>query len=93
MPAAAANEPEPKEFKDPDGKTISLMQHMEGLVAGYERQRASYAADTVNNPQWPELTNLNQLVTMRMITRLPAAPEGQKFVLDPTTRKVSLAPK
>jgi hypothetical protein len=30
---------------------------------------------------------------MRLITRLPKAPDGQKFVLDPQTGKVSLAPK
>ena len=91
MPVAAAEEP--KEFKDPDGKTISLMQHMEALVAGYERQRASNAADPANNPQWPPLTDLNQLVNMRMIARLPKAPDGQKFVYDSQTGKVSLAPK
>lgn len=92
MPAAPDNAPEPKEFKDPDGKTISLLQHMEALVSGYERTRASQAADP-NQQQWPPLTDLNQLVTVRMITRLPAAPAGQKFVYDPQTGKVSLAPK
>lgn len=90
MAPAAAPEPEPKEFKDADGKTISLIQHMEALVQGYERIRASRNAETPN--QMPPLTDLSQLVTMRMVSRLPAAPAGQKFVLDPATGKVSLAP-
>ncbi|MCD6050489.1 MAG: hypothetical protein K0Q55_1892 [Verrucomicrobia bacterium] len=84
----AAAEPEPKEFKDPDGKTISIMQHMEALVQGYERTRAGRDP----GQELPPLTNINQLVTMRLVQRLPAAPAGQKFVFDPATGKVSLAP-
>ncbi len=77
---------DPKEFKDIDGKTISLLEYVESLASGYERTRASQSDGT----PWPPLTDLNQLVTYRMVSRLPAAPAGQKFVYDPQTGKVSL---
>ncbi len=84
----AAAEPEPKEFKDPDGKTISAMQHMDALVQAYERTRAGRDP----GQELPPLTDINQLVTMRLVQRLPAAPAGQKFVFDAKTGKVALAP-
>lgn len=49
-----------------------------------------YKAD--DSPDWPPMTDLSLLVKYRVIRALPAAPAGQKFVLDPKTRKVSLAP-
>ena len=50
-----------------------------------------YKAD--DSPDWPLLTDLGMLVQYKVIRALPAAPPGQQFVLDPATRKVSLAAK
>lgn len=86
-PAPAPSAADPKEFKDIDGKTISVLEYVESLASGYERTRASQTDGT----PWPPLTNLDQLVTHRVVSRLPAAPPGQKFVYDPQTGKVSLA--
>ncbi|MEW6306866.1 MAG: hypothetical protein AB1705_25665 [Verrucomicrobiota bacterium] len=46
-----------------------------------------------DSPDWPPMTDLNLLVKYRILRSLPEAPPGQKFVLDPKTRKVSLAGK
>jgi len=85
MPAA---EPESAVIKDPDGKTISAINYLQSLVDAYNRTRAGQSDGT----PWPPLTNLQQLVNMRMVARLPAAPAGQKFVFDAATGKVTLAP-
>ncbi|HEY1174170.1 MAG TPA: hypothetical protein VGH19_22585 [Verrucomicrobiae bacterium] len=89
IPASAVPQEDPKEYKDIDGKTISLIEYLESLASGYERTRASQSDGT----PWPPLTSLDQLVAYRFVSRLPAAPVGQKFVYDPQTGKVSLAAK
>jgi len=62
---------------------------LERAAEGYERMRfASVEGDAA---PWPPLTNVAQLVQMKLIRGLPAAPAGQKFVIDPKTMKVSLA--
>jgi len=86
--APAAPETEPKEIKDPDGKTISAIAYLQSLVDGYNRTRSSQVE---GNP-WPPLTDLQQLVNVGYAKRLPSAPAGQKFVFDSKTGKVTLAP-
>ena len=76
----------PKELRDPDGKTLTAIQYMQSLIDGYARTRASQGEGSL-----PALTSIEQLVQYRILARLPAAPEGQKFVLD-QAGKVALAP-
>jgi len=63
---------------------------LQRAVQNYMSER-KYKAD--DSQDWPMLTDLSLLVQYKIIRALPAAPAGQKFVLDPQTRKVSLAPQ
>lgn len=83
----SANGEEPKELKSPDGKTLSTIDYLQSIVSGYSRTRASQGEGSM-----PALTSIEQLVQYRIIARLPKAPDGQKFILDPQTGKVALAP-
>ncbi len=74
---------------DEDGKPIPALEFMNMAIDGYNRTRASMTEGEV----WPPITSVEQLVQYRIISRLPAAPAGQKFVLNPETGKVALAPK
>ncbi len=47
-----------------------------------------YKSDDSND--WPQLTDLSLLVQYKVVKALPTPPPGQKYVLDPQTRKVSL---
>ena len=47
-----------------------------------------YKSDDSND--WPQLTDLSMLVQYKVVKALPTPPPGQKYVLDPQTRKVSL---
>ena len=82
--AAAVN----REMLDEDGKQLTTLQFLERAVEQYDRVRPGTA--TADSDGWPELTDLSQLVKYRVLSKLPAPPAGQKFVLDPKTRKVSL---
>lgn len=84
--AAAAAEAEPKEIKDVDGKTLSAVQYMQNLVDTYNRLRATQ----VEGNQWPPLTDLQQVVNVGLVKRLPSAPAGQKFVFDAPSGKVKV---
>lgn len=86
--APAAPEAEPKEIKDPDGKTLTAIDYLQSLADGYNRTRASQVEGT----PWPPLTDLQLLVKVGFVKRLPSPPAGQKFVFDTTTGKVTLAP-
>jgi hypothetical protein len=86
--APAAPEAEPKEIKTIDGKTISAIQYVQSLADSYERTRAGQSDGT----PWPPLTDLQLLVNVGMVKRLPTPPAGQKFVFDAKTGKVTLAP-
>jgi hypothetical protein len=86
---APAVESESAVIKDPDGKTLSAINYLQSLVDAYNRTRAGQSDGT----PWPPLTDLQQLVNMRMVARLPVAPAGQKFVFDAASAKVTLAPK
>ncbi len=74
---------------DVEGKPIPLLDFMNAAVQNYDRTRASM---TEGNP-WPPLTSLEVMVQVGYMKRLPAAPAGQKFHLDPTTMKVTLVPQ
>ncbi len=63
---------------------------LQRAVQNYMSER-KYKAD--DSQDWPMLTDLSLLVQYKIIRALPAPPAGQKFVLDPQTRKVSLAPQ
>jgi hypothetical protein len=65
------------------------LEFMNLAIDGYERTRASMT----EGETWPPITNINQLIQYRILSRLPAAPAGQQFVLNPATGKVALAPK
>jgi hypothetical protein len=86
--APAAPEAEPKEIKTIDGKTISALQYLQSLADAYNRTRAGQSDGT----PWPELTDLQLLVNVGMVKRLPSPPAGQKFVFDAKTGKVTLSP-
>ncbi|MCD6049064.1 MAG: hypothetical protein K0Q55_467 [Verrucomicrobia bacterium] len=64
---------------------VDLLQR---AVQSYMDTR-KYKAD--DSAEWPMITDLSMLVQYKVIRALPAPPPGQKFVLDPATRKVSLA--
>lgn len=84
--APAAAEPESKEIKDPEGKTLSALQYMQNLADTYGRMRATQ----VEGNQWPPLTDLQQIVNVGLVKRLPSAPAGQKFVFDAQSGNVKL---
>jgi len=83
--AEAAAKDAKVEFKDLDGKTISVIEWLEQMISGYERLRAS----DVENVRQP-IKTVEDLVTYRMIQRIPAAPAGKKYSYDPQTGKVSV---
>jgi hypothetical protein len=49
-----------------------------------------HETDDGDGPQWPVISDLNQLVRYRILRALPAPPPGKKFKLDPKTKVVSL---
>ena len=64
---------------------------LQRAVQNYMNERKYQEAD--DSQGWPMMTDLSLLVQYKIIRALPAPPAGQKFVLDPQTRKVSLAPQ
>jgi len=86
MPPAAEAE---AKVADAEGKPLPILDYMNLIVEGYERTRAGMTEGT----PWPPITDLNQLVQVGYVKRLPAAPEGQKFQFNPETKKVTLVPK
>lgn len=74
---------------DENGKQLNVLQYLQQAVGQYDRLRPGSAYG--DNPGWPPLTDLNQLIKVGLLKSLPAAPPGKKFVLDPQTMKVSLA--
>jgi hypothetical protein len=86
LPATADAE---VKLQDADGKTLSAIEFMNMAAENYERTRAGMTEGDV----WPPLTSLDQLVRIGFLRKLPAAPAGQKFQLNPETRKVMLVPQ
>jgi hypothetical protein len=87
-PAPSAEADAKIEYQGEDGQTISQIEWLEQMVSGYERMRASDA----ETPR-PALTSIEQLVTYRIVSRLPAPPAGKRFHYDVETGKVSLVAK
>jgi hypothetical protein len=93
-PAPMTNDQLFKQYND-GGEHTDTIVLLEKVVEAYEMQRSlPDVCDCVpnNNRKIPALTSLEQLVQFRFIRALPPAPEGQKFVLNPETGKVTLQP-
>jgi hypothetical protein len=86
MPTAESTE---VKVVDVEGKPLPILDFMNQAVEFYERTRSGMTEGT----PWPPLTDLNQLVQYGALKRLPAAPDGQKFHLNPETKKVTVVPK
>ncbi len=67
--------------------TVELLDR---AIQAYEALRNR--TDDGDGPKWPVINDLNMLVQYKVLRALPPAPAGQKFVMDPKTKKVSLAP-
>jgi hypothetical protein len=79
-------------FFDNDGNFLpkDSVEFLQRAIQNYLSEQ-KYKAD--DSADWPPMTDLSLLVRYKIIRALPAPPTGQKFVLDPQTRKVSLAPQ
>jgi hypothetical protein len=88
-PAATAAVPV---MEDEAGERLTdSLAIVQRAVQLYEENRSAGSDEDGAQP-WPELQDLSQLVKARLLPVLPPAPPGQKFVLDPQTKQVSLAP-
>lgn len=67
--------------------SVELLQR---AVQVYEELSATRRDD---GPDWPSMNDLNLLVKYKILRAMPTPPKGQKFLLDPKTRKVSLVPQ
>lgn len=78
-------------FYDDKGNFLATdsVDFLNRAVRSYQDTR-KYKSD--DSPDWPPMTDLSLLVKYKVIRAMPAAPAGQKFVLDPQTRKVVMAP-
>ncbi|HEY1171599.1 MAG TPA: hypothetical protein VGH19_09535 [Verrucomicrobiae bacterium] len=79
-------------FYDKDDNFLpkDSVDFLEKAIQSYMDTR-KYKSD--DSPDWPPMTDLSLLVRYKVIRALPAPPAGQQFILDPATRKVSLAAK
>lgn len=77
-------------FFDDDGNFLPKdgVDFLQRAVRSYTSTQ-KYKSD--DSPDWPPLTDLQLLVQYKVIKMIPSAPAGQKFVIDPKTRVVSLA--
>jgi hypothetical protein len=77
-------------FVDKNGQfePTTAQEVVERAVQTYRELRASKHDDS---PDWPAFNDLSLLVKYKILRALPPAPQGQKFVYDATTRKVTLA--
>lgn len=82
------------------------LEYLNGLVAHLNEGRATYSTDAMPTFKTPEekqaydaalkkmkepITDIEELVKARLIKKIPAAPAGKKYVINPTTHKVELA--
>lgn len=90
LPPATPAAPEKGDFTtfDENGKPIPGLDFINLAIDGYNRTRSAQTEGVI----WPPLASVEQLIQYRIITRLPAAPAGQKFVINPEG-KAALAPK
>lgn len=76
-------------FTDESGTRLTELQILSTAVDAYEQSRFTVVLNEEDEP-WPPLTNLTQLVTYRLLPRLPAAPAGKQWSFNPETKKVAL---
>jgi hypothetical protein len=91
----------------PNGEIAKdTLDYLNNLVAHYNEARATWSTDatpTFKSEQERQayddalkkmkepITDLEALVKARLIKKVPTAPAGKKFVINPTTHKVELA--
>ena len=76
-------------LEDDEGKPLTdAVQILQRAVEVYDDMRS----DDEEKP-WPELTDLSLLTKYKILNRLPPAPQGKKFVFNPKTQQVTLAPQ
>lgn len=75
--------------RDEKGRYLGDLEALQLAAEAYAGKAAM--GEEAGQPVWPNLTNLSQLVKVGMLKALPAAPAGQKYVVDPKTHRVSLA--
>jgi hypothetical protein len=80
-------------FEDEQGRVVaqSGLQVLQRAAEAYQTYR--YTAVDEDAVPWPPLTDLSLLVKYRLLRALPAAPAGQKFIIDPKTHQVALVPQ
>lgn len=74
--------------RDEKGRYLGDLEALQLAAEAYVGKAAM--GEEADQPVWPNLTNLSQLVKVGMLKALPAAPAGQKYVVDPKTHRVSL---
>lgn len=95
------------EKRMPNGEIAKdTLDYLNNLVAHYNEARATWSTDatpTFNTPQEKQayddalkklkepITSLEELVKAKLIKKVPEAPAGKKFIINPTTHKVELA--
>lgn len=77
-------------FVDKDGRfePTTAQEVLERAILAYREMRIDNSDD--DTPEWPPFTDLSLLVQYKILKALPAAPNGQTFAYDATTRKVTL---
>lgn len=79
-------------FDTPDaltGESKTIQQALQAAVENYDRMRMTSVVEP-NQKGWPELTALEDLVKMRMISRIPEGPDGKKWTLNTEKMEVEL---
>jgi hypothetical protein len=72
-----------------NAKILSIQEALQNAVANYDRM-ANASVVEPNQQPWPELKTIEDLVKYRVIRRLPPAPDGKKWHLNPDGMKVEL---
>jgi hypothetical protein len=78
-------------MEDAEGNRLTdSLAVVQRAVQLYEEARYG-GSDTDNAQPLAEITDLSQLIQHGFLKSLPPSPPGQKFVLDPQTKRVKLA--
>jgi hypothetical protein len=91
---AVATTPEGIPTEDSEGERMDTVTGLQRAVEYYQRVLRTYIpddeeAERLHKPV-PPLTDLQQLVTYRIIRAVPEGPEGKKYVYDATDGRVKL---
>lgn len=90
---AAAVDPSKLSYFGAEGDAKAPKDSVELLdraIQAYETLRNR--TDDGDGPKWPVIKDLDMLVQYKVLRALPPAPAGQKFFMDPKTKKISLVP-